>query len=59
MHHGYKHTHNGRCLCTYGGIVDVVVCSNHAKVERREVHLVLNGHTLGLLQIGQSVLHQL
>ena len=51
--------HNRGFLCTYGGIVDVVVSSDHAQVKRREVHLFLNGHTLGLLQISQSILHQL
>ena len=44
---------------TYGGVVDVVVGSDHAQVERREVHLVFYSHTLGLLQVRQSVLHQL
>ena len=31
---------------TDGGIVDVVVCSNHSKVEWGQVHLILYGNTL-------------
>ena len=34
-------------VLTNGGVVDVVVGSNHSKVEGREVHLILNSHTLG------------
>ena len=51
------HVHVGKhCVDTYtvgtsivltnGGIVDVVVSCNHAEVEGREVHLLLDGHTL-------------
>ena len=44
---------------TDGGVVDVVVRSDHAQIERSDVHLVLDADALGLLQVVQRVLHQL
>lgn len=52
----------GQCVqaaLTNGGVVDVVIRCNHAQVQRCHVHLILNADALGLLQIVQSVLHQL
>lgn len=42
---------------TDGGVVDVVVGGNHAQVERRHVHLVLDADALGLLQVMECVFH--
>lgn len=36
---------------TDGGVVDVVVGSDHAQVEWRHVHFVLDADALGLLQV--------
>lgn len=36
---------------TDGGVVDVVVGSDHAQIERCNVHLVLYADALGLLQV--------
>lgn len=44
---------------TNGGIVDVIVGSNHAQVQGCHVHLVLYADALGLLQVTQGLLHQL
>lgn len=44
---------------TDGGVVDVVVGGDHAQVERHHVHLVLDADALGLLQVGERLLHQL
>ena len=41
-----------------GGVVDVVVSGDHAQVERRRVHVVLDGDAFGLLQIRECVLDQ-
>lgn len=46
-------------VVTYGGVVDVVVGGDHAQVERGHVHLVLDADALGLLQVTESLLHQL
>lgn len=44
---------------TNGGVVDVIVSSDHAQVQGRHVHLVLNADALGLLQVTQGLLHEL
>ena len=36
---------------TDGGVVDVVVRSDHAQIERRYIHLILDADALGLLQV--------
>lgn len=46
-------------VVTYGGVVDVVVGSDHAQVERSHVHLILDADALGLLQVTERLLHQL
>ncbi|KAG5462685.1 MAG: LOW QUALITY PROTEIN: hypothetical protein BJ554DRAFT_4068 [Olpidium bornovanus] len=40
-------------------VVDVVVRGDHAKVQRRNVHLVLDEDAFALLQVGQRGLHEL
>ena len=42
-----------------GGISRVVVCSNHAQIERGKIHVVLDGDALGLFQIRESLLNRL
>lgn len=44
---------------TNGGVVDVIVGSDHAQVQRCHIHLVLDADALGLLQVTQGLLHQL
>lgn len=44
---------------TDGGVVDVVVGSDHAQIERSHIHLVLYADALGLLQVVQRGFHQL
>lgn len=44
---------------TNGGIVDVIVSSDHAQVQGCHIHLVLNADTLGLLKVTQGLLHKL
>lgn len=46
-------------VLTDGGVVDIVVGSDHAQVKRCHVHLILDADALGLLQVMQGVLHQL
>lgn len=36
---------------TDGGVVDVVVGSNHAQVQRSNIHLILYADALGLFQV--------
>ena len=31
---------------TDGGVVDVVIGSDHSKIQRRQIHLILNSNTL-------------
>lgn len=42
---------------TDSGVVDVVISGNHAQVQRRNVHLVLDADALGLLQVAERLLH--
>mmetsp|Transcript_30308 Transcript_30308/g.77305 ORF Transcript_30308/g.77305 Transcript_30308/m.77305 type:complete len:603 (-) Transcript_30308:4987-6795(-) len=42
-----------------GGVGDVVVRGDHAQVEGRDVHVVLDRDRLGALQVAQRRLHQL
>lgn len=44
---------------TNGGVVDVIVGGDHAQVQGRHVHLVLDADALGLLQVTQGLLHEL
>lgn len=46
-------------VLTNGGVVYVIVGSNHAQVQRGHIHLVLNTDALGLLQVTEGLLHQL
>ena len=41
-----------------GGIVYVVVGGDHAEVERRRVHVLLDADTLGVLELAQRALHR-
>lgn len=43
---------------TNGGVVDVVVGSDHAQVQRRHIHLVLDANAFGLLQVTQGLFYQ-
>lgn len=44
---------------TDGGVIDVIVGGDHAQVQGRHVHLVLDADALGLLQVTQGLLHEL
>lgn len=44
---------------TNGGVVYVIVGSNHAQVQRGHIHLILDADALGLLQVTKGLLHQL
>lgn len=46
-------------VLTNGGVVYVIVGSNHAQVQRGHIHLVLNTDAFGLLQVTEGLLHQL
>jgi len=44
---------------TDGGVVDVVVGGDHAQIERRYIHFILDADAFGLLQVVQCVFNQL
>lgn len=46
-------------VLTNGGVVYVIVGSNHAQIQRRHIHLILNADALGLLQVTKGLFHQL
>lgn len=46
-------------VLTNGGVVYVIVGSNHAQIQRGHIHLILNADALGLLQVTKGLLHQL
>ena len=50
---------DGASTRTNGCVIDIIIGSNHSKVERRKIHFILNRQTFGLFQSCQSVFHQL